>query len=116
MTSERDLEPTAERGAMDRGHDRLRRVLEFGDVGAGNEGAPAAGKYDALHFRICDCGLHALQDATANRGAQCVDGGTVDGDDADDVVTFELDHFVHATLLGCLFLDVCSWMLLVECW
>src|SRR5262249_22861783 len=29
-----------------------------------------------------------------------VDGWVVDGDDADDVVTFELDHFVHATLLG----------------
>ena len=123
MTGERDLEAAAERRAVDRGHDRLRRVLhqgqhldqagrlrrlaEFGDVGAGDEGAAAAGQHDTLDLGIGDRGLHAFQNAAADRGAQCVDGGTVDGDDADAVVTFELDHFVHATLLGCLFFVAC---------
>ena len=89
---------------------RLRRLAEFGDVGAGDEGAAAAGQHDRLDFGIGDRALHAFEDAAAHRGAQRVDGRAVDRDDGDCVMTFELDHFVHGTLpdlvLRCL--DCCS--------
>src|SRR5205823_7306557 len=67
---ERHFKTAAERGAVDRGHDRLRRILhdgqhlmqtgrlrrlaEFGDVGAGDEGAPRASQHDGFYFRIGD--------------------------------------------------------------
>ena len=85
VAGERDLETAAERGAMNGGNDRFRRVLhlgqhfmqagrfwrlaELGDVGAGNEGAAGAGQHDRLHFRVGDGALDALQDAAAHRGA-----------------------------------------------
>ena len=65
-----DFETAAERGAVNGGNDRFRRVLhrdqhfgqagrlrrlaEFGDVGASNEGAAAAGQHDRLYFRVGD--------------------------------------------------------------
>ena len=79
---------------------RLRRLAEFGDVGAGNEGAAGAGQHDRLDFGIGDGALDAIQDAAANGGAQRVHRGTVDRDNGDHVMTLELDHFVHATLPG----------------
>ncbi len=64
VADQRDLEAAAERCAVDRGDDRLRAVLdrglrvrqararerlaEFGDVGAGDEGAPGADQHDRL--------------------------------------------------------------------
>jgi len=61
---------------------------------------PAAGQHDRLHFRIGDGALDALKDAAPGRSSRL--GGVhrriVDRDDGDDVITLELDHFVHATL------------------
>ena len=64
MAAERDLEPAAERGAVDRRDDRLgaildrvddhrqprllRRLAELGDVGAGEEGLALAGDDDGF--------------------------------------------------------------------
>ena len=116
MAGERDLEAAAERRAVNGGNDRLRRVLhraqhlvqarrhrrlaEFGDVGAGDKGAAAAGQNDRLHFRIGDRALDAFENAAADGGAQRVHRRAVDRDDGDDVMTLELDHFVHADLPG----------------
>jgi hypothetical protein len=75
---------------------RLRRLAEFGDVGAGDKGAAGAGQHDRLHFRIGDGALDAIQNAAADGGAQRVHRRTVDRDDGDHVMTLELDHFVHA--------------------
>ncbi len=121
MTGERDFETAAKRGAVNGGNDRLRTVLhhgqhfmqarrlrrlaEFGDVGAGDEGAAGAGQHDRLHFGIGDRALHALQDTAADRGAQRVHGRTVDRDNGDHVMTLELDHFVHEILPGYPVLD-----------
>ena len=77
---------------------RLRRLAEFGDVGAGDEGAAAAGQHDRLHFGIGDGAFDAFENAAADGGAQRVHRGTVNRDDGDDVMTLELDHFVHETL------------------
>src|ERR1700682_3954684 len=68
---------SAEGGAVNGGNDRLRRVLhrdqhlvetrrlrrlaEFGDVGAGDKGAAAAGQNDRLHLRIGDRALDAFE-------------------------------------------------------
>ena len=114
VACQRNFETATERGTMDRSDDRLRRLLhefenlgetgrlrrlaEFGDVGAGDEGAAAAGQHDGLHFGIGDRGLHAFENATAHRGAQRIDRGTVDRDDGDVVMTFEFYHFAHGTL------------------
>ena len=106
---------------MDRGDDRLRRIFhqlehlgeagrlrrlaEFGDVGAGDEGAAGAGQHDRLHLGIGDRALHAFEDAAAHRGAQRVNRRAVDRDDGDVVMTFEFYHFAHGTLPDRLFLD-----------
>ena len=111
MTGQRDLEAAAERGAVDRGDDRLGRVLdlgehvveagrlrrlaEFGDVGAGDEGAAGAGQDDALDRGIGDRGLDAFQNTAAHCGTQRIDRRTVDRDDPDFVMTLKLDHFAH---------------------
>ena len=79
---------------------RLRRLAEFGDIGAGNEGAAGTGQDDRLDFGIGDRARDAIQDAAADRGAQRIHRGTVHRDNADHVMTLELDHFVHATLPG----------------
>src|SRR3982074_2384797 len=79
---------------------RLRRLAEFGDVGAGDKGAAAAGQDDRLHFRIGDRGLDAIQNAAPYGGTQRIHRRTVDRDDGDDVIALEIDHFVHVTLPG----------------
>ncbi len=122
MAGKRDLKAAAQCGAMNCSNDRLRRVFhfgqhfmqtrrlrrlaEFGDVGAGNKSAAGTGQYDCLYFRIGDRALDALQDAAPDGGAQRIDGRTVDRDDADDVMTLELDHFVHEILPGSPFLPI----------
>ena len=68
---------------------RLRRLAEFGDVGAGDEGAAGAGQHDRLHFRVRDRALHAFEDAAAHRGAQRFDRRTVDRVDVSSI-TFRL--------------------------
>src|SRR5450432_3246489 len=120
MTGKCYLQPAAQGGAMNGGNDRLRRILhlaqhftetrrlrrlaEFGDIGAGDKGAAAAGENDRLHFRIGYRLLDAVQDTAADGGAQRVHRRAVDRDDADHVMTLELDHFVHDILPGILVL------------
>ena len=75
------FEPAAQSRAMDRGNDRfgaafdrglavgegsaLRRLAEFGDIGAGDEGAAGANQHDGL-----DGGVgHGLSDGIAKAGA-----------------------------------------------
>src|SRR5439155_23265001 len=129
VACQRDFETAAERRAVNRGNDRLRRVLhqdkhfgetrrlrrlaEFGDVGARDEGAACAGQHDCLNFRVRDRALHAFEDAAAHRGAERIYRGAVDRDDGDDVMTLEFYHFAHGTLPGSFVLWIaCSWMLL----
>ena len=84
---------------------RLRRLAEFGDVGAGDEGAAGAGQHDRLHFRIGGGSFDGFKNAAANRRAERVHRRTVDRDNGDHVMTFELDHFTHDTLLAHLVFD-----------
>src|SRR6202790_4328672 len=83
---------------------RLRRFAEFGDVGAGDEGAAIAGQDDRLHFRIGDGAFDAFENTAADGGAQRIHRRVVHCDDGNDVITLELDHFVHETLPCGLFL------------
>ena len=102
MAAERDLEPAAERGAVDRGDHRLgaildpvdhfgqprhhRRLAEFGDVGAGEEGLPFAADDDRLD-RVVALGLLDRRDQPlAHRRAERVDRRVVGGDDEDVAV------------------------------
>jgi hypothetical protein len=118
VACQRDFETAAERGAVNCGNNRLRRVLhqdkhfgetrgvrrlaELGDVGAGDEGAAAAGQHDRLHFGIGD--RRFMQSNTAARGTQRVDGRTVNRDDGNNIMTLDLTaSFTDSP--GYLFLD-----------
>ena len=121
MAAERDFEAAAQRGAVNRGNGRLRaifkfgnhlgqarrlrRLAEFGDVGARDEGAAGAGEHNGLHFRIGGGALDAFENAAANCRAERIHRRTVDRDNGDHVMTFELDHFTHGTLLEHLVFD-----------
>ena len=96
VAGERDLEAAAERGAVDRGHDRLRRALdhvehrvqaglhrrlaELGDVGAGDERAPGADDDDRLDGALRDRLRDPVVQALAYVLAQRVDRRVVDGE------------------------------------
>ena len=111
MAGERQLEPTAERGAVDRGHHRLRRgfdrgdhlvqagrlhgLAELADVGAGGERATRPGEHHGLYGRIFDL-LERIDQPGAHRVLERVDRWILDGDDCDVVVALEIDAGVHA--------------------
>ena len=102
MRCQRDLEIPPERGSVQRGDDRFRRVLdqiehggnmgrrrrlaEFGDVGAGDEGAPRTDDDDRLDRAVRHGGLDAALQAVANRLRQRVDRRRVDRDGRDVAV------------------------------
>jgi hypothetical protein len=87
MASERDLQPAAERGAVDRRdhrlaarldpvddlgeHRQLHWLAELGDVGAGEKGLPFAGDDDRIDavvgLGLLDRGHQPLADAGAER-------------------------------------------------
>ena len=106
MRRQRDLKSSAERGSVQRGDDRLRRVLdpiedvrkigrggrlaELGDVGAGDKGSPGANDHDRLDRVVRLCCLHASLQAVANRLGQRVDRRGVDRDGRDVSVDREL--------------------------
>ena len=85
VRAQRDFQAAAQRRAVDRGDDRLGRVLhlvlhveqagalhraaELGDVGAGDEGAALADQHDGLDGRIGDGLLEALDQPVAHVGA-----------------------------------------------
>ena len=102
MAAERDLEPAAQGGAVDRGDHRLgagfdpvddfgqprhhRRLAEFGDVGAGEEGLALAADHDRLDRVIGFGFLDRRDQPLADRGAERVDRRIVAGDDQDVVM------------------------------
>ena len=91
MADQRDLEPAAERRAVDRGDHRLgaildrglrvgqadagERLAEFGYVGAGDEGAPGADQHDGLGGGVgCGAG-YAVANAFSHFRGERIDGG-----------------------------------------
>ena len=103
MTGLRDLEAAAERVAVNRGDERLARVLhppqervcagrsrkrigfrlervEDLDVGARDERRARANQHDRIHVAIRDRALHRLIDPLPYRGAERVDRRVVDRD------------------------------------
>src|SRR5213593_635094 len=118
VTRHRQLEPAAERGAVNGGDDRLRaalddvlhlgerrllrRLAEFGDVGAGDERAPGACDDDrggpGIAGRLVDRVAQALTDVMTER----VDRRIVHGHDRDAALTVEADGLAdlrHASLV-----------------
>ncbi len=105
---ERDLEPAAQRGAVDRGDDGLgavldrrldvveggaaRRLAELADVGAGDEGAAGADQDDRLDRIVGDRRGHAAGDAVADVGGERVDRWRIDGQDADVAFDRQVGH------------------------
>src|SRR5882757_4587339 len=114
MACQCHFEAPAERRAVDCGHDwlwavfdleehfieagRLRRLVEFGDVGTGNERAASAGQNDRPDLGIRNCLLRTLQYATADGGTEGVYRRAVDGDNSDDIVTFEGYNVAHSSV------------------
>ena len=118
VTRHRQLEPAAERGAVNGGDDRLRaalddvlhlgerrllrRLAEFGDVGAGDERAPGACDDDrggpGIAGRLVDRVAQALTNVMTER----VDRRIVHGHDRDAALTIEADGLAdlrHASLV-----------------
>lgn len=89
VTAQRDLQPSAQGGAVNGGDDRLlagldrvdhlgeggpdRRLAEFGDVGTGEEGAPLAADHHGLDAVIAGSLGHRIGQSRAHRLAECVD-------------------------------------------
>ncbi len=108
VAGHRDLEPSAERIAVNSGQHRLlARVqhivytlaerqprpvgAEAANVGAGDETAPCADKDHALDGRVGVAAGEAILDAFGNTGAKCVHRRVVYRDDADLALTFKAD-------------------------
>ena len=99
VAGQRHFQAAAQRRAVDRGDDGFRRVLdhglrveearalrrlaEFGDVGARDEGLALADQHDGLHVRVVDRLLDAVGDAFAHRRRKRVHGWRIEGDDGD---------------------------------
>ena len=107
MASLGNLQASAKRGSVNRGHDRLRRsfqcidhrnqpraapflagrdLSELLDVGSGNESSPAADQHDRRHVAIASEGLDRFQNPLRHAGAQGIDRRILDGDCADTVL------------------------------
>jgi hypothetical protein len=99
MTGQRELEAATERHALDRGDDRLRRVVEhrveapdvrparhvgageFLDVGAGAEGAVRADEHHGFGGGVGQRALDGRDQVDAQAAAQAVDGRILEGQD-----------------------------------
>ena len=111
VTGQTDLEPAAERRAVNGGHHglgarfdllehavqigRLGRLAELADIGARDEGAPAADDDHGADAGIVDSPGQALDQPLAHPLGERVDGWIVDGDDADAALLFEADELAH---------------------
>jgi hypothetical protein len=109
VAGEGDLKPAAEWGAEHGGHDRLvdriderdhlgktghhRRLVEFGDVGAGNKGASLRGQHDRLHRRVVTRAREGVGEPRAHVVAQRVDRRIVDRDDGDLAILARRNFF-----------------------
>ena len=107
MAGERHLEPAAERRpvqrrddrlrhAFDRGDDlaearRLRRLAEFGDVGAGKKGASGAGDHHGFDRRIVARSAQRFGKPGAHLVLERVDRRVVGGNDGDLAIPAEID-------------------------
>ena len=101
MAGKRDLEAATERGAVDRGDDRLRArlhgvlhvverrfgeehaVLKLGDIGAGDKGLAGADQHDRLGAPIFRGALEPFQERLAHLVAQRIHGRAVEREDGD---------------------------------
>src|SRR6516225_10510767 len=107
MTSKRQLEATAQGGAVQRGDHwlwhrlyrgndvvqprGLRRLAEFGDVGTGEKRAPGASDHHCLDRSIVARLSKSLGEPSAHLVLERVDRRVVDGDDRDFAVCAEID-------------------------
>ena len=107
MAAERELQPAAERGAVDRRDDRLRhrvepvddvvqerrlaRLAELLDVGAGDEGAPGADDDRGADRWVALDRLERFEQADTDRMGERVDRRIVDADDCDIAAADKLD-------------------------
>jgi hypothetical protein len=83
---------------------RLRRLAEFGDVGAGDEGAAAAGQHDGLNFASAIAlFMHSKMPPRTRRSAHL--RRTVDRDDGDGVMRSSFTTSFTGLSLDRLFLD-----------
>ena len=108
VAAQRQLQPAAQRRAVDGRHhrlgrgldavDQLRQVgllhlgLEFRDVGAGREEPARAGQHDGLHARIGIGLVEGLLQPHTQGMAQRVDGWVVHLDDGDIALLLRLDY------------------------
>ena len=108
VAAQRQLEPAAQRGAVDGRDDRLggrldavdelRQVgllhlgAELGDVGAGREEAARTGEHDGLHARIGVGLVEGLLQPDPQGMAQRVDRRVVHADDSDVALLLRLDY------------------------
>jgi hypothetical protein len=74
----------------------LRRLAEFGDVGAGDERLTLADQHDGFDRAVVDGLLHALHDAGAQLLRQCVHRRIVQRKHADFAFDGEIDHGVDS--------------------
>ena len=113
----RDLEPTAQRGAVHRHHDRLGQILDplqeivqFGcagitapgdvleafDVGPRREGPAGANHDHGPHRRVASHRVNRGADAVDDLLAECVDRRIVDADERDAIRVRDADCGIHA--------------------
>ncbi len=78
----------------------LRRLAEFGDVGAGEKGAPGAGDHDRLDGSVVARLAQRLGEPGADLVLQRVDRRVVDGDDRDSAVAAQIDAGVDIAHAG----------------
>jgi hypothetical protein len=116
MTSHGQLEPTAERRAMNGEHDRLggvfdahEQVMEIGrldvgiprrpfqvpDVGAGDEGAPGASDHDGTNGWMGTCLIKGANQPLGHAWTQRVDRRVVDFDNCNIVAQRDRNKIGH---------------------
>ena len=100
MATHRHFQPAAQRGAVNRRYQGLLHIVkgilgfheagaaalhlvEFGNIGAGDEGPPGADQQDGFGVRILGRHVQRRNQAVAHRHVQGVYGGIVQSDDGD---------------------------------
>ena len=74
------------------------RLAELRDVGAGKEGAAAAGEHDGRHLCIRFGRFQGVDEGGAHLVLQGVDRRALDGDEGNAAIAAELDQRVHPFL------------------
>ena len=118
MAAHGGLKTPTQGGAVDRGDDDFRRrfhffdhfrqpgvlarLVEFGDVGAGDEGATGADQDGDLGILVGDELAHAILQAGTDRQRQGVDRRAVDGDVSNIAFAAVADYVSHGVILSVL--------------